>query len=269
MKDPNKRLGGAIVFVGLLAAIVLLASPEGEEAPPRPAPAVTPAMPAAAPTATPPPTARRTESRAEQSPKVSVAAARPAPEPEPEPSPKRASEAVTKAERPKAGKVVLERQPEPAAEPEPASDPESVADLEEPSPVPGAAPVPVPALPPEPAPVAVRGQFVDRTGSSFELVRVTATLDGRGVYSGAGGSSFALFQRTLPPGTHQLSILAEYRGRSGGLISYTEGFGFTVRSGRPITVHPGRPAVVTATAFERGGPTDPMHTRLGLSISVR
>jgi hypothetical protein len=113
------------------------------------------------------------------------------------------------------------------------------------------------------------GRFQNRVGSSYELQRITCLLDGTPVYSGSSAGVVELFRRGIAPGAHELSVIAEYRGSSGGVFSYANGFRFTLQGAERFNVGPGQPAQVIVTAFERGGPSTPMGKRLGLSISAR
>ncbi|HEY6558535.1 MAG TPA: hypothetical protein VI072_14735 [Polyangiaceae bacterium] len=139
--------------------------------------------------------------------------------------------------------------------------------------------------PPEPQPTArvvvapqtvrapetalVVGRFQNKAGSDYELQRVTCLLDGARVYSGPSAGLVELFRRGLSPGAHQVSIIAEYRGRSSGVFSYTDGFKFTLQGSQRFNVAVGQPAQFLATAYERGGPTEPHATRLALAITAR
>jgi hypothetical protein len=139
--------------------------------------------------------------------------------------------------------------------------------------------------PPEPQPTArvvvapqtvrapetalVVGRFQNKAGSDYELQRVTCLLDGARVYSGPSAGLVELFRRGLSPGAHQVSIIAEYRGRSSGVFSYTDGFKFTLQGSQRFNVAVGQPAQLVATAYERGGPTEPHATRLALAITAR
>lgn len=137
----------------------------------------------------------------------------------------------------------------------------------EPQPAPRAAVAPQTVRAPESA--LVVGSFQNKAGSDYELQRVTCLLDGARVYSGSSSGLVELFRRGLSPGAHQVSIIAEYRGRSSGVFSYTEGFKFTLKGSQRFNVAVGQPAQLVATAYERGGPTEPHATRLALAITAR
>jgi hypothetical protein len=125
---------------------------------------------------------------------------------------------------------------------------------------------PAPRAPaPEPSGFAT-GQFRDMAGPSFALTRVTCLIDGKPVYAGRGGKSFELFQRTLPPGNHTVTVQADYLIQSSGVFSYTKGLRFKVFSGRRFNVGAGRPIRISVVGYEKGGPTRDFDERLALAI---
>ncbi len=156
----------------------------------------------------------------------------------------------------------------------PMAEPASAPDLphEEPAPA-QPQPPPIAETPPQtvraPESSMVVGRFQNKAGASYELERVSCVLDGARVYSGPSSGLVELFRRGLPAGVHQVSIVAEYRGRSAGVFSYTNGFKFTLQGSRRFHVPVGQPAQILVTAYERGGPTEPLAERLALSISTR
>jgi hypothetical protein len=145
-----------------------------------------------------------------------------------------------------------------AAKPAPAEPPPK-----DPSPAPEAKP------PQKPADGSALGSFQNRVGPSFSLARVVCQIDGQTVYSGPGGKNLTLFQRDLAPGTHSVSVTAEYRGNSAGVFSYAQGYRFKVSSGRRFNVVSGKPVQVSITGYEKGGPTEDFGERLALAVSAR
>ena len=128
----------------------------------------------------------------------------------------------------------------------------------------GATPLPV-GSPASPSGVAT-GRFQDLAGPSFALTRVTCLIDGRPVYAGPGGKSLQLFQRTLPKGTHTVTVQADYRIKNAGPFSYTRGVTFKVFSGRRFNVGAGRPVQLSVIGYEKGGPTRAFEDRLAVAI---
>jgi hypothetical protein len=155
----------------------------------------------------------------------------------------------------------LAKTAEPAKEPpkEPAKVAESAA------PSASAAPT-APAAPVYPALV---GQFMNRVGPQFRLLRVTATLDGQTVYSGPGGAFTEIFRKMPPPGEHNVSVVAEYQGNGSGVFSYFDGYKFSVRGAKTFTSKADAPTQVTIAATEKGGVTTPFPERLSLMVNVR
>jgi hypothetical protein len=148
---------------------------------------------------------------------------------------------------------------------------EAVASAEPTPPEPAAkAPPPLPDPKPQKLPDGTAlGRFQNRVGPSFSLARVTCQIDGQTVYAGPGGASVELFRRSLPPGNHSVSVVAEYRANSAGLFSYAEGFRFKVTSGKRFNVESAKPVQIGITAFEKGGPTTEFADRLALAVSTR
>ena len=159
---------------------------------------------------------------------------------------------------------------EPAEPQEPAAEPVASA---EPVPVEPTAKVPPPppeAKPPQkPADGSALANFHNRVGPSFSLARVTCQIDGQTVYSGPGGANLQLFQKNLAPGSHAVSVVAEYRGNTAGVFSYAQGFRFKVTSGRRFNVQSGKPVQLSITGYEKGGPTVDFGERLALAVSAR
>jgi hypothetical protein len=129
--------------------------------------------------------------------------------------------------------------------------------------------VPEAKPPPKPANGSALGSFQNRVGPSFSLTRVVCQIDGETVYSGPGGKSLTLFQRSLLPGGHSVSVVAEYRGNTVGVFSYAQGYRFKVSSGSRFNVVSGKPVQVSITGYEKGGPTEAFNERLALAVSAR
>jgi hypothetical protein len=96
------------------------------------------------------------------------------------------------------------------------------------------------------------------------------TIDGKRVYAGPGGKSLEVFRTSVPVGSHNVSVQAEYRANSaGGVFSYANGYRFAVQGGRRFTTTEGRPLQITMTSFERGGPTTAFEERLAMAVNTR
>ena len=270
MKERKTRAAVALALLALASVVVYFALRS------EPHPAVTANAPPAKPFVAPPPAAR-------EAPPAAPAAANTAP----------AIEAARPADSPTAGvrstsradkgarnlglrdrsmaTTAAETAPE-SAKPDDGVAAEPVASAESPAPKSTAEahpppPAPKPALP-EPGGSAL-GRFQNRVGPSFSLVRVSCVVDGQTVYSGPGGKSLQLFQRTLTPGSHSVAVVAEYRANSAGVFSYANGYRFKVSSSRRFSVVSGKPVQIGVTGYEKGGPTDDFGNRLALAINAR
>jgi len=236
------------------------ASTPPREPPQRAAPAATPEVPAAlsaAASATAPVEVERSVDISAARAAVASPAGKGAREQAaPEPDAERIAE-TPKPEDGLASEPVASADPVASAEP-PAAEPVTQAQL--------APATPKPRLPEPPAHAV--GRFEDRVGASFSLARVTCVLDGQTVYSGAGGQSLQLFQRSLSPGTHSVSVIAEYRAHGAGIFSYASGYEFKVSSGRRFSAGSGKPVQVSVIGYEKGGPTVEFAERLALAIST-
>jgi hypothetical protein len=267
MKKRKRAVGGALLLLAFAAAVTFWFKSREPEPPsastpaaPGPAPAPAPRLatgeeaapvPTASPSAAGPteaPVARETGSSSRVAPVVRSAKA-----------------ARTLAEEPATGAGGEPAEPqEPAAEPVASAEPVPV------EPTAKAPPPPPEAKPPQkPADGSALANFHNRVGPSFTLARVTCQIDGQTVYSGPGGANLELFQKNLAPGSHAVSVVAEYRGNTAGVFSYAQGFRFKVTSGRRFNVQSGKPVQLSITGYEKGGPTVDFGERLALTVSAR
>jgi hypothetical protein len=268
MKERKTTVAVALVLLALGTGVYYVMSRSEPAAPTASAPPPAPAAPA--PTAAPPelpatPPSAATAAvagavpaeRTDQPPAARAALASPAVAKEPRERVDRDGPAKTFAEKAK---------PENGA----GSEPVGATEPSPPEPVASAQPeLPAQKTPPPEPDGSALGRFEDRVGASFTLARVTCLIDGQTVYSGAGGKSLQLFQRPLPPGSHSVSVIAEYRANSSGVFSYASGYGFKVSSGRRFNVLSGKPVQVNVIGYEKGGPTVEFAERLALAINAR
>lgn len=106
-------------------------------------------------------------------------------------------------------------------------------------------------------------------GSSFKLVRAVFALDGAPVFSRASedgeglndSDEIELFNGSIVPGEHTLSVNLEYRGHGYGIFSYLKGYRFKVRSSHAFTAAEGKLIQLRVVAYEKGGPTTPLEDR--------
>ncbi len=105
-------------------------------------------------------------------------------------------------------------------------------------------------------------------GSSFKLVRAVFTLDGATIHSRADDSGgldeqdeIELFNGSIMPGEHALSVSLEYRGHGYGIFSYLKGYTFRTRSSHTFTAVEGKVLRLRVVSYEKGGPTTPLEDR--------
>lgn len=108
----------------------------------------------------------------------------------------------------------------------------------------------------------------NRMSSSYRLVKAVYALDGAPIFNRAdeeGGLSereeFEVYNGSIVPGEHTLTVNLEYRGHGYGIFSYLKGYRFKVRSNYSFTAPEGRAVTVRVVGYEKGGPTAPLEER--------
>ncbi len=108
----------------------------------------------------------------------------------------------------------------------------------------------------------------NRMSSSYRLVKAVYALDGAPIFNKADedGSlaereEFQVYNGSIVPGEHTLTVNLEYRGHGYGIFSYLKGYRFKVRSNYTFTAPEGRAVQVRVVGYEKGGPTAPLEER--------
>jgi len=108
----------------------------------------------------------------------------------------------------------------------------------------------------------------NRMSQSYKLVRVVYALDGAPIFTKADEEGtlgdqkeFEVYNGSIVPGEHTLTVNLEYRGHGYGVFAYLKGYRFKVRSTYTFTVPEGRVSTVHVVGFEKGGPTTPLEER--------
>ena len=108
----------------------------------------------------------------------------------------------------------------------------------------------------------------NRMSQSYKLVRVVYALDGAPIFTKADeeGSlgdqkEFEVYNGSIVPGEHTITVNLEYRGHGYGVFAYLKGYRFKVRSTYTFAVPEGRVSTVHVVGFEKGGPTTPLEER--------
>ncbi|HET8937355.1 MAG TPA: hypothetical protein VFN67_28125 [Polyangiales bacterium] len=108
----------------------------------------------------------------------------------------------------------------------------------------------------------------NKMGNSYRLVKVVYALDGAPIFNkadedGALGeqNEFDIYNGSIVPGEHTLTVKLEYRGHGYGIFSYLKGYRFKVSSSHTFTAPEGKALTLTVVGYEKGGPTAPLEER--------
>jgi hypothetical protein len=108
----------------------------------------------------------------------------------------------------------------------------------------------------------------NRMSQSYRLVRVVYALDGAPIFTKADEEGtlgdqkeFEVYNGSIIPGEHTLTVNLEYRGHGYGVFSYLKGYRFKLRSTYTFAVPEGRVSTVHVVGYEKGGPTTPLEER--------
>jgi hypothetical protein len=103
-------------------------------------------------------------------------------------------------------------------------------------------------------------------GSMYTPVRYVYALDGQEIYAKTDDSGklgdqkeIEVFNGSITPGNHTLSVQMVYQGNGYGVFSYLKGYKFTAKSSRTFTAAEGKQMQLKVVGFEKGNPvtTDP------------
>lgn len=108
----------------------------------------------------------------------------------------------------------------------------------------------------------------NRMSSSYRLVKAVYALDGARIFSKADeeGSlgerrEVDIYDGSIVPGEHTVTVNLEYRGHGYGIFSYLKGYRFRVRSNYSFTAPEGKAITLRVVGYEKGGPTAPLEER--------
>ncbi len=108
----------------------------------------------------------------------------------------------------------------------------------------------------------------NKMSGSYKLVRAVYSLDGAPIFNRAdeeGGLGerpvFDVYNGSIVPGEHTLTVNLEYRGHGYGIFSYLKGYRFKERSSYSFSAPEGKAVSVRVVAYEKGGPTAPLEER--------
>lgn len=116
----------------------------------------------------------------------------------------------------------------------------------------------------------------NRMSNSYKLVKAVYALDGAPIFSRADEDGdlgereeFQVYNGSIVPGEHTLTVNAEYRGHGYGVFSYLKGYRFKVRSNYSFTAPEGRAIDLRVIGYEEGGPTAPLEDRPAIRFVER
>jgi hypothetical protein len=108
----------------------------------------------------------------------------------------------------------------------------------------------------------------NKMGNSYRLVKVVYALDGAPILNkedeegGLGDQEqFDVYNGSIVPGEHTLTVQLEYRGHGYGIFSYLKGYRFKVTSSHTFTAAEGKATTLRVVGYEKGGPTAPLEER--------
>ncbi len=115
----------------------------------------------------------------------------------------------------------------------------------------------------------------DQIGSSFYLMSAAYSIDGTPIFSRSdqNGSlnkkrTFMLFQGSIRPGPHRLSIELKYRGNGFGIFSYLRGYRLRIRTSYAFTIQEGKAVEIKVQPFQRNW-TYPLRQRIKVRYKVK
>ncbi|MFU8803629.1 MAG: hypothetical protein ACNA8W_07475, partial [Bradymonadaceae bacterium] len=98
-----------------------------------------------------------------------------------------------------------------------------------------------------------------RLSNTYKLRRAVFSLDGSRVFNRLDRDGdlskekrMEIYNGTITPGTHTVSVMLGFQGSGYGVFRYAEGYEFNLRSSCQFTAEEGRTSVVTVTAYEKG-----------------
>ncbi|HNT26553.1 MAG TPA: dihydrolipoamide acetyltransferase [bacterium] len=115
---------------------------------------------------------------------------------------------------------------------------------------------------------------LNEVGSTFDLVSVVYYLDEAPVFKWVEGSGvdiktgMSVFDGSVVPGPHHLSVYLIFRGSGYGVFSYMRGYTFKLKAGYSFNVEEGQLVEVSVTAEDRGTLVK-LDNRLYISFDIK
>jgi hypothetical protein len=105
-------------------------------------------------------------------------------------------------------------------------------------------------------------------GSTFRLTRAQYALDGAPIFNRVDTAGeldeleeLEIFNGSIAPGNHQISVYLEYKGHGYGVFSYLKGYTFKVKSSFTFDAEEGKQTTVKIVGYEKGGITAELKDR--------
>lgn len=112
-------------------------------------------------------------------------------------------------------------------------------------------------------------------GSSFTLEQVSYSLDGAPILNKTDQNGdlddkeeIELFNGSIVPGNHNLSVFMLYRGNGYGVFSYLKGYTFKIKSSYAFTAEEGKVTTIRIVGYEKGGITTDLKDRPAIRYDV-
>ena len=112
-------------------------------------------------------------------------------------------------------------------------------------------------------------------GSQFRLIRAVYALDGVQILSKADDSGrlaemseFDVYNGSIQPGSHTISVQLVYQGNGYGVFSYLKNYKFNVHSSNTFVAGDGKATIVTVVGYEKGGITTNMDEKPAVDFRV-
>lgn len=115
----------------------------------------------------------------------------------------------------------------------------------------------------------------NQMSSSFKLVKAVYALDGAPIFNKADEAAlsektqFDVYNGSLVPGEHTLTVNLEYQGYGHGVFTYLQGYRFKVSASHTFTVPENRSVSIRVVGYEKGGPTAPLEERPAIRFTER
>ena len=113
----------------------------------------------------------------------------------------------------------------------------------------------------------------NQVGKAFKLISAIYYLDEAPVFKKLDGSSeldnseIVVFDGSVVPGPHHISVFLVYQGRGFGFFSYMKGYSFKMKTGHSVNVEEGNLMEVTVSPRDKGSSAK-IDNRLFVSFDV-